>query len=67
MVVYKESHLIITWSCDNKSNMTKQQVCRVGHFENQKERGGVCAPPTKVVVMAWIVVVYSSSPPSITM
>lgn len=42
-MVYKESHLIRTWSSDNKNNMTKQRVCGVGHFQNWKERGVVWA------------------------
>lgn len=33
----------------------------MGHFPKQKERGGVCAPPAKVAVMVWAVVVSSSS------
>lgn len=68
MVVYEESHLIKTWSCDNRNNMTKQRVCGVGHFQQQKERGGLCArlfggnslgsspvsPPTATFTLHWL-------------
>lgn len=64
MVVYKESHLIKTRGWDNNTNnMTKQQVCGVGHFDKQKERGGVCARPTKVAVVVWGAVASASPPP----
>ena len=41
--------------------MTKQWVCGVGHFQKQKERGGVHVPPTEVVVMVWAVAMSDGS------
>lgn len=42
MVVYKESRLIKTWSCDNKNNMTKQRVWGGALSKTERKGRGLC-------------------------